>query len=131
MEQGIRFAAFQPFCEAGAYDVMMPDVKYVGGLREMLQTADQFARHGVRFSPRNPTGPTCHAASLQLSAAAIASCRRVRAWVFNCGTRRCRCMRWPWLRCSSRHHDGLQGCCIFISIEWPLANLMEDAFCVL
>ncbi len=70
MEQGIRFDAFRPFCEAGAYDVMMPDVKYMGGLQEMLHAADRFALHGVQFSPHNPTGPICHAASLQLAAAA-------------------------------------------------------------
>lgn len=70
MEQGIRFEAFRPYCDAGAYDVMMPDVKYVGGLQEMLRTADEFARRGVQFSPHNPTGPICHAASLQVAAAA-------------------------------------------------------------
>jgi galactonate dehydratase len=70
LEQGIRFAAFQAFCAAGAYDVMMPDVKYMGGLQEMLRAADRFAQHGVQFSPHNPTGPVCHAASLQLAAAA-------------------------------------------------------------
>jgi galactonate dehydratase len=70
LEQGIRYAAFQPYCDAGAYDVMMPDVKYIGGLQEMLRTADRFARLGIAFSPHNPTGPVCHAASLQLSAAA-------------------------------------------------------------
>ncbi len=70
MEQGIRYAAFQPYCEAGAYDVMMPDVKYVGGLQEMLHVAEQLARQGVAFSPHNPSGPICHAASLQMAAAA-------------------------------------------------------------
>lgn len=70
MEHGIRFDAFRPYCDAGAYDVMMPDVKYMGGLQEMLHAADQFALRGVQFSPHNPTGPICHAASLQLAAAA-------------------------------------------------------------
>jgi len=70
LEQGIRFDAFRPYCEAGAYDVMMPDVKYMGGMQEMLQAADQFGLHDVQFSPHNPTGPICHAASLQLAAAA-------------------------------------------------------------
>jgi len=70
LEQGIRFEAFRPYCEAGAYDVLMPDVKYMGGLQEMLDAADQFALRGVQFSPHNPTGPICHAASLQLAAAA-------------------------------------------------------------
>ena len=70
MEQGVRFESFLPYCEAGAYDVMMPDVKYVGGLREMLHCAERFNAYGVQFSPHNPTGPICHAASLQIAAAA-------------------------------------------------------------
>lgn len=70
LEQGIRYESFQPYCDAGAYDVMMPDVKYIGGLQEMLRAADRFARLGIAFSPHNPTGPVCHAASLQLAAAA-------------------------------------------------------------
>lgn len=72
LEQGIRFQAFRPYCDAGAYDVMMPDVKYMGGLQEMLHAADRFGLCGVQFSPHNPTGPVCHAASLQLAAAAAA-----------------------------------------------------------
>jgi len=70
LEQGIRFDAFRPYCQAGAYDVMMPDVKYMGGMQEMLDAADRFGLHGVQFSPHNPTGPICHAASLQLAAVA-------------------------------------------------------------
>lgn len=70
LEQGVRFDAFRPYCEAGAYDVMMPDVKYAGGLREMLYCAERFRAYGVQFSPHNPTGPICHAASLQIAAAA-------------------------------------------------------------
>lgn len=70
LEQGVRFESFRPFCEAGAYDVMMPDVKYFGGLQQMLACAEQFATYGVQFSPHNPTGPICHAASLQVAAAA-------------------------------------------------------------
>jgi len=57
---------FLPFLEAGAYDVIMPDVKYVGGMQEMLAVADTLARYGVGFSPHNPSGPVCHAASLQI-----------------------------------------------------------------
>ena len=69
MENGIGSESFRPFCEAGAYDVMMPDVKYVGGLEEMLRCADLFARHRVAMSPHNPSGPVAHAASLHVSAA--------------------------------------------------------------
>jgi galactonate dehydratase len=68
LEQQIRLEGFLPFVEAGAYDVMMPDVKYAGGLREMLRIADALAKGGIAFSPHNPTGPICHAASLHVCA---------------------------------------------------------------
>ncbi|HEX2556439.1 MAG TPA: mandelate racemase/muconate lactonizing enzyme family protein [Microvirga sp.] len=68
-EEGIRTDGFAPFLEAGAYDVMMPDVKYVGGLHEMLRIADRLRAHGVAVSPHNPSGPVCHAASLHVCAA--------------------------------------------------------------
>jgi galactonate dehydratase len=68
-EQSIGIAGFSPFLEAGAYDVMMPDVKYVGGLGEIMRLADVLRKAGVHFSPHNPSGPVCHAASLQLCAA--------------------------------------------------------------
>lgn len=54
---------------ADVYDVMMPDMKYVGGVGEMLRTGHALAERGVAVSPHNPTGPVCHAASLHLSAA--------------------------------------------------------------
>lgn len=59
--------AFLAFAEA--YDVMMPDMKYVGGVGEMLRTGRALAEQGIAVSPHNPTGPVCHAASLHLSAA--------------------------------------------------------------
>ncbi len=68
-EQGIGLAGFLPFLDAGAYDVMMPDAKYVGGLAEMLRLAARMRLSGVAFSPHNPSGPVCHAVSLQLCAA--------------------------------------------------------------
>ena len=77
-ERGVRMAGceemslvagFVPFLDAGVCDVMMPDVKYVGGLREMLAIATALQRYGVQFSPHNPSGPVCHAASLQICAA--------------------------------------------------------------
>ncbi|HEV8500094.1 MAG TPA: enolase C-terminal domain-like protein [Casimicrobiaceae bacterium] len=69
LELGIGVDAFLPWCKAGAYDVVMPDVKYVGGLMEMQRCADVLAPFGVTLSPHNPTGPICHAASLHASAA--------------------------------------------------------------
>lgn len=69
LELGIGADAFRPWCEAGAYDVVMPDVKYFGGLLAMQRCAHELARYGVHVSPHNPTGPVCHAASLHASAA--------------------------------------------------------------
>ena len=68
-ETAVLLRGFEPYLRAGAYDVMMPDVKYAGGPEEMLRIAAKFDRHGVAFSPHNPTGPICHAASLQVCAA--------------------------------------------------------------
>jgi galactonate dehydratase len=59
---------FQPALEAGIYDVIMPDVKYSGGLRELLRIGEAAARHGVACSPHNPSGPIAHAHSLHVSA---------------------------------------------------------------
>lgn len=67
LEENIGWEAFRPYCEAGAYDVVMPDVKYVGGIAEMLCLAEHCANLGVQVSPHNPSGPICHAASLQLA----------------------------------------------------------------
>jgi galactonate dehydratase len=69
LELAIGLDGFMPYVQAGAYDVVMPDVKYFGGLRAMQQAADVFARYKVQVSPHNPTGPVCHAASLQVAAA--------------------------------------------------------------
>lgn len=65
----IGLAGFRPFLEAGAYVVMMPDIKYVGGHSEVLRLAEAMRAARVAFSPHNPTGPVCHAVSLQVCAA--------------------------------------------------------------
>src|SRR5258705_4389326 len=57
-------------CQAGLYDVLMPDVKYAGGYRGMLAIAKVCAADDVLFSPHNPTGPIAHLASVQVCAAA-------------------------------------------------------------
>ena len=59
---------FQPFLDAGVYDVIMPDVKYAGGVRELGRIAQAAASHGVACSPHNPSGPIAHAHSLHVSA---------------------------------------------------------------
>jgi galactonate dehydratase len=63
---------FRPFVEPQRVDAVMPDVKYCGGPAEMLRIAGYAAARGVRFSPHNPTGPVCTAASLHVALAAVA-----------------------------------------------------------
>lgn len=68
LETAIQRKGFAPYLAAGAYDVMMPDVKYCGGPVEMLEIAADMRRHGVAFSPHNPSGPICHLHSLHICA---------------------------------------------------------------
>ena len=68
LEQSIGWEVIRPYCEAGAYDVVMPDVKYIGGVHEMRRVASACADLGVAVSPHNPSGPISHAFSLQVSA---------------------------------------------------------------
>ena len=68
LETSVGWQTMRPFCEAGAYDVVMPDMKYIGGIHEMQRTAAECEALGVQVSPHNPSGPICHAASLQVSA---------------------------------------------------------------
>jgi galactonate dehydratase len=72
LEELVGAERFRPYLEAGAYDVVMPDVKYVGGLSELLRTAELAERYGAAASPHNPSGPIAHAASLAAAAAAPA-----------------------------------------------------------
>ncbi|MBM3522879.1 MAG: mandelate racemase/muconate lactonizing enzyme family protein [Alphaproteobacteria bacterium] len=61
-------AGFAPYVEGGLYDVIMPDVKYAGGLLELLRIGEEARARGVATAAHNPTGPVCHAHSLHLSA---------------------------------------------------------------
>ncbi len=69
LEKGVGSDIFETFARGGAYDVMMPDIKYIGGLQAMMRTGEVLRRHGVTISPHNPTGPICHAASLAICGA--------------------------------------------------------------
>ncbi|WP_175950708.1 mandelate racemase/muconate lactonizing enzyme family protein [Burkholderia sp. BCC0405] len=67
-EEAIRVNGLLPFVEAGAYDVLMPDIKYIGGMKEMLTVARMLEKHGLEISPHNPSGPVAHVASLHMAA---------------------------------------------------------------
>ena len=69
-ETQVGVAAFQTLFDEALYDVVMPDVKYCGGPREMLAIAERAAEAGVRFSPHNPTGPVCTQYSLHVASVA-------------------------------------------------------------
>jgi len=69
LEKGVGSDIFESFARGGAYDVMMPDIKYIGGISAMMRTGEVLRRHGVTISPHNPTGPICHAASLAICGA--------------------------------------------------------------
>lgn len=59
---------FRPIIEGGLYDTIMPDIKYCGGYRVLLEIAALAHAHGVQTAPHNPTGPICNFASLQVCA---------------------------------------------------------------
>ena len=65
-EMQIGVGGFAPLLERGLFDVIMPDVKFAGGYREMQRIAALAKRHGVAASPHNPTGPVCNFASMHL-----------------------------------------------------------------
>jgi galactonate dehydratase len=69
----IGVQGFKPLLEQGLYDVVMPDVKYAGGLAECLRIAELAAHHRCALSLHNPSGPVCHAQSVHLSAALASS----------------------------------------------------------
>lgn len=64
LEELTHAEAFRPWLEAGCYDVVMPDVKYAGGIGGVLKVAELAAGFNTACAPHNPTGPVCHAASL-------------------------------------------------------------------
>ncbi len=60
--------AFRPLLEAGSYDVLNPDVKWVGGIFEAKKIAAFAEMYGVGITPHNMSGPVATAASAHLAA---------------------------------------------------------------
>jgi galactonate dehydratase len=60
--------AFRPLLEQGAYDVLNPDVKWVGGILEAKKIAATAESYGVGITPHNMSGPIATAASVHLAA---------------------------------------------------------------
>lgn len=64
-----RRQAFQPWLEAGAFDVVQPDVTKCGGISEERRIAWMAQEHGVRFIPHGWNTAVGVAADLQLASA--------------------------------------------------------------
>lgn len=69
LESFAGWEQFRPYVEAGAYDVVMPDIKHCGGHRAFQEIAKNTAIFGVGVSAHNPSGPVAHLASLHATAA--------------------------------------------------------------
>lgn len=61
-------AGFLPLLERPAVDVIMPDLKHVGGILEAKKIAAMAETHGVAVAPHSPAGPVATAAGAQLCA---------------------------------------------------------------
>lgn len=64
-----RRQSFQPWLEAGAFDIVQPDVTKVGGISEERRIAWLAGEHGVRFIPHGWNTAVGVAADLQLASA--------------------------------------------------------------
>jgi L-alanine-DL-glutamate epimerase-like enolase superfamily enzyme len=64
-----RRQSFQPWLEAGAFDIVQPDVTKVGGISEEHRIAWMAREHGVRFIPHGWNTAVGLAADLQLASA--------------------------------------------------------------
>lgn len=61
---------FKPFFEAGAVDIIQPDLSHAGGLSECRRIASMAEAYDVAVAPHCPLGPLALAACLQLAATA-------------------------------------------------------------
>lgn len=64
-----RRQSFQPWLEAGAFDIVQPDVTKVGGISEVRRIAWMAQEHGIRFIPHGWNTAVGVAADLQLASA--------------------------------------------------------------
>jgi galactonate dehydratase len=61
---------FKPFLEAGAVDIVQPDLSHCGGILEARRIAAMAEAYDVAVAPHCPLGPLALAACLQLAATA-------------------------------------------------------------
>lgn len=58
----------KPFLEAGAVDILQPDICHVGGISEIRRIATMCEAYDVGFAPHCPLGPIALAACVQVDA---------------------------------------------------------------
>ncbi|MFD1645789.1 galactonate dehydratase [Haloarchaeobius litoreus] len=61
---------FRPLLEAGAVDVVQPDLSHAGGITECKRIADLAATYDASLAPHCPLGPVALASCLQVDAVA-------------------------------------------------------------
>lgn len=66
-ERALSPESVRPYIDEGLFDVLMPDVKYIGGVSDLHTLARTAEAAGIAISPHNPTGPICHAASVHIA----------------------------------------------------------------
>jgi galactonate dehydratase len=59
----------KPFLEAGAVDILQPDICHVGGISELRRIATMAESYDVALAPHCPLGPIALAANVQVDAA--------------------------------------------------------------
>ena len=60
--------AFYPYITAGSVDIVMPDVKYCGGMLELKKVASLAQAAGLKVSPHGPASPVGNAVAAQVCA---------------------------------------------------------------
>ena len=61
-------AKFREYMEAKSVDIVMPDVKYCGGMLELKKVSALAESYGIPVSPHGPASPIGNAAAAQVSA---------------------------------------------------------------
>lgn len=68
-EDMFTYGELETLAASGCIDLMVADVKFVGGPGELDRICKMAAAHGLAFAPHNPSGPICTAASAHVTAA--------------------------------------------------------------
>lgn len=68
-ESGYGLDFFQRILTEQAADIIMPDIKYCGGVQTAYQAGREAKLYGARISLHSPTGPVCALTSAHVSAA--------------------------------------------------------------